>query len=181
VITFRRGAGRTASNPDTGTAGPPAARTKEPLPAHHATASSRTGLYLTAVAALAAVGAAVVAVRHIDIAAGFLLLVSMIFCGLVVRGPRPAGRPPATAVSGLLFCLVTTVSAMAAITGYQQISNPDQLLLLAVFSLCALAVVFMVVASWLPRWRYREPAVLALLTLAWADCRCMASVWSVLC
>jgi hypothetical protein len=153
-------------NPDHGTAGPQVAVTETAPAVEHAPVRSRVRLFLTVVSALAVTGAGLEALHHNRIAVGSLLLASVVSSGLASRGPGPVNRPFVLASSGVLFIAGTTAAAMAAITGYQQITDPDHLLLLAVFSMCALAAVFAVVASWLPGWRFREPAVLALLTLA---------------
>jgi hypothetical protein len=117
-------------------------------------------------ATVAADGAGLAARHQAYIAVGSLLLTSMLFSGRALRGFRPSGHLFVFGMLLSLFALVTAFSAMAVAAGYQQFTDPGQLLLLAVFSLCALAILFMVVMSWLPGWRYREPALLALLTLA---------------
>jgi hypothetical protein len=111
-------------------------------------------------------GAAAPFAIHRDIAVGVLLLTSMILSGVALRRPGLPGSPPTLAASGVVFAVASTASARVAITGYRQITDPGQLLLLAVFGVCALTVVVLVVVSWLPGWDYREPVLLALQALA---------------
>jgi hypothetical protein len=168
VISARaRRAGRPAANPEAGVLEPAVPETQTP---HTATADRKGGiglrLSLAAVAVAAGFGAAVAARHQSDIADGSLLLTSMLLSGLALRGLRLFDHRFFFVVLFGFFAAMTVAAGRVAIIDYQQLTDPGQLLLLAAFSLCGLAILFLVVTSWVPGWRYRESALLALLTLA---------------
>ena len=106
------------------------------------------------------------AALHQDIAAGGLLLMSLALSGIAVRGRGMSRSSGTFMASGMVFATVSLASGWAAAAGYQRITDPDQLLLLAVFGVSALTVLVLAVASWLPDWDYREPTMLILQALA---------------
>jgi hypothetical protein len=115
---------------------------------------------------LAGVGAAAATALHWDIAVGGLLLMSLALSGVAVRGPGPSRSPSIFIAAGAVFVAVSIASGGMVLIGYQQVVDPDQLLLLAVFGVCALTVLVLAVTSWLPNWNYREPVLLIMQAVA---------------
>lgn len=155
---------RPVAKREQGAGDPDAGATRVPQPTRRAAPSSRARLLLAAGAVLAGVGAGATAVHHGYVAADGLLLASLALSGVAVRGP--ARNPAAFVAAGVVFAAVSIASAWAAVSGYQQVADPYQLLLLAVFGVCGLTVLVLAAASWLPGWSYREPVLLVMQALA---------------
>lgn len=149
-----------------GAGDPAAGATRVSQPTRRVAPSSRARLFLATGALLAGAGAGAAAVHHGYIAVGGLLLASLALSGVAVRGPGLTRSPAAFVTAGVVFAAVSVASAWTVVVGYQQVADPYQLLLLAVFGVCGLTVLVLAAASWLPGWNYREPVLLVMQALA---------------